>query len=178
MHWRLGQFFIRSGNYKKVVVVGAEKDVVNNKIMPNRATDADFGDGALSCLNLLLKIFGIMDAVLRTDGSDCLFCTLKRVALYVLLLIIHWIKCIIYLSGKDVLYSKSQYPTWLMLKIYHCRNHLSKRNIDWVIPHQANQHHYHRRNNTTFWKFCRKGHGQHRTTVTLVPAFSTLPLGF
>lgn len=106
-----GANFIRSGNYKKVVVVGAEKmsSIIN---YADRATCPIFGDGgAAVMLEPTTEDFGIMDAVLRTDG---IFCTLKRVALYVLLLIIHWIiKCIISIR-KDVLYSNMQYPTWLM----------------------------------------------------------------
>ena len=109
-----GANFIRSGNYKKVVVVGAEKmsSIIN---YADRATCPIFGDGgAAVMLEPTTEDFGIMDAVLRTDGKGLLFCTLKRVALYVLLLIIHWIiKCIISIR-KDVLYSNMQYPTWLM----------------------------------------------------------------
>ena len=109
-----GANFIRSGNYKKVVVVGAEKmsSIIN---YADRATCPIFGDGgAAVMLEPTTEDFGIMDAVLRTDGKGLPFLHIKAggsictPSYYTL-----DIKCIISIR-KDVLYSNMQYPTWLM----------------------------------------------------------------
>lgn len=72
-----GANFIRSGNYKKVVVVGAEKmsSIIN---YADRATCPIFGDGgAAVMLEPTTEDFGIMDAVLRTDGKGLPFLHIK-----------------------------------------------------------------------------------------------------
>ena len=72
-----GANFIRSGNYKKVVVVGAEKmsSIIN---YTDRATCPIFGDGgAAVMLEPTTEDFGIMDAVLRTDGKGLPFLHIK-----------------------------------------------------------------------------------------------------
>ena len=72
-----GANFIRSGNYKKVVVVGAEKmsSIIN---YTDRATCPIFGDGgAAVMLEPTTEDLGIMDAVLRTDGKGLPFLHIK-----------------------------------------------------------------------------------------------------
>lgn len=109
-----GANFIRSGNYKKVVVVGAEKmsSIIN---YTDRATCPIFGDGgAAVMLEPTTEDLGIMDAVLRTDGKGLPFYILKPVVLYAPFLIIHWIiKCTTSIR-KDALYSNTRYLTWQM----------------------------------------------------------------
>lgn len=109
-----GANFIRSGNYKKVVVVGAEKmsSIIN---YTDRATCPIFGDGgAAVMLEPTTEDLGIMDAVLRTDGKGLPFYILKPVVPYAPLLIIHWIiKCTTSIR-KDALYSNTRYLTWQM----------------------------------------------------------------
>ena len=89
-----GANFIRSGNYKKIIVVGAEKmsSIIN---YTDRATCPIFGDGgAAVMLEATTEDLGIMDAV--SNMSDACEAVIER-------------------------------------------NHLNKNDIDWVIPHQANQ---------------------------------------
>lgn len=110
-----GANFIRSGNYKKVVVVGAEKmsSIIN---YTDRATCPIFGDGgAAVMLEPTTEELGVMDAVLRTDGKGLPFYISKRVVPHALLLIIPWIiKCITSIR-KGALYSNMRYLTWQML---------------------------------------------------------------
>jgi 3-oxoacyl-[acyl-carrier-protein] synthase-3 len=64
-----GANFVRTGNYKKVVVVGADKmsSIVNYK---DRTTCILFGDAAGAVLlEPNHEGNGVMDAILRTDGS-------------------------------------------------------------------------------------------------------------
>lgn len=66
--------FIRSGRYKKVIIVGADKmsSIVN---YTDRATCPIFGDGAAAfMMEPTTEELGVMDAMLRTDGKDCLSC--------------------------------------------------------------------------------------------------------
>ena len=135
-----GANFIRSGNYKKVVVVGAEKmsSIIN---YTDRATCPIFGDGgAAVMLEPTTEDFGIMDAVLRTDGKGLPFLHIKAggsictPSYYTLDNQMHYI----YQEGRTVFkYAVSNMADACESII--ARNHLSKENIDWVIPHQANQ---------------------------------------
>lgn len=134
-----GANFIRSGNYKKVVVVGAEKmsSIIN---YADRATCPIFGDGgAAVMLEPTTEDFGIMDAVLRTDGKGLPFLHIKAggsictPSYYTLDNQMHYI----YQEGRTVFkYAVSNMADACESII--ARNHLSKENIDWVIPHQAN----------------------------------------
>ncbi|MCX6230953.1 MAG: ketoacyl-ACP synthase III [Bacteroidetes bacterium] len=61
--------YVESGNYKKVIVVGAEKmsSIVD---YTDRATCPIFGDGAGAImLEPTTEEFGVMDMLLRTDGA-------------------------------------------------------------------------------------------------------------
>ena len=123
-----------------MVVVGADKlsSIIN---YADRATCPIFGDGgAAVMLEPTSEDFGIMVAVLRTDviglpflhikagGSICTpsYSTLDNQMHY------------IYQEGRTVfIYAVSNMADACESII--ARNHLSKENIDWVIPHQANQ---------------------------------------
>ena len=83
---------------------------------------------------------GIMDAVLRTDGKGLPFLHIKAggsvctPSYYSLDNQMHYI----YQEGRTVFkYAVSNMADACESII--ARNHLSKDNIDWVIPHQANQ---------------------------------------
>ena len=125
---------------KKVVVVGAEKmsSIIN---YADRATCPIFGDGgAAVMLEPTTEDFGIMDAVLRTDGKGLPFLHIKAggsictPSYYTLDNQMHYI----YQEGRTVFkYAVSNMADACESII--ARNHLSKENIDWVIPHQANQ---------------------------------------
>ena len=72
-----GANFIRSGKYKKVVIVGADKmsSVID---YTDRTTCPIFGDGAAAfMLEPTREDMGVMDAVLRTDGKGLPFLHIK-----------------------------------------------------------------------------------------------------
>ena len=69
--------FVRSGRYKKVIVVGADKmsSMVN---YTDRATCPIFGDGAAAfMIEPTTEEYGVMDAILRTDGKGLPFLHMK-----------------------------------------------------------------------------------------------------
>ena len=71
--------FIRSGRYKKVIIVGADKmsSIVN---YTDRATCPIFGDGAAAfMMEPTTEELGVMDAMLRTDGKGLPFLHLLSV---------------------------------------------------------------------------------------------------
>ena len=93
-----GANFVRSGKYKKVIIVGADKmsSIID---YTDRATCPIFGDGAAAfMLEPTTEDVGIIDSVLRTDGKGLPFLHIK--------------------AGVSV---------------------CPQEDIDWVIPHQANQ---------------------------------------
>ena len=135
-----GANFIRSGNYKKVIVIGAEKmsSIID---YTDRATCPIFGDGGGAVmLEATTENVGIMDAVLRTDGKGLPFLHIKAggsvcpPSYYTLDNKMHYI----YQEGRTVFkYAVANMSDACEALIE--RNHLSKEEIDWVIPHQANQ---------------------------------------
>ena len=69
--------FIRSGRYKKIIIVGADKmsSVVD---YTDRSTCPIFGDGAAAfMMEPTAEDFGVMDSVLRTDGKGLPFLHMK-----------------------------------------------------------------------------------------------------
>lgn len=135
-----GTNFIRSGNYKKIIVVGAEKmsSIIN---YTDRATCPIFGDGAAAfMLEPTTEDLGVMDSVLRTDGKGLPFLHIKAggsvcaPSHYSLDNQMHYI----YQEGRTVF----KYAVANMsdaCESVMARNNLSKEQVDWVIPHQANQ---------------------------------------
>ena len=134
-----GANFIRSGKYKKVVIVGADKmsSVID---YTDRTTCPIFGDGAAAfMLEPTREDMGVMDAVLRTDGKGLPFLHIKAggsvcaPSYYTLDNRMHYI----YQEGRTVF----KYAVANMADACEAvmeRNHLAKEDIDWVIPHQAN----------------------------------------
>ena len=135
-----GANFIRSGNYKKIIVVGAEKmsSIID---YTDRATCPIFGDGAAAfMLEPTTEDLGVMDSVLRTDGKGLPFLHIKAggsvctPSYYTLENHMHYI----YQEGRTVFkYAVANMASACEAVIE--RNYLSKDDIDWVIPHQANQ---------------------------------------
>lgn len=130
-----GANFIRSGKYKKVVIVGADKmsSVID---YTDRATCPIFGDGAAAfMLEPTREDMGVMDAVLRTDGKGLPFLHIKAggsvcaPSYYTLDNRMHYI----YQEGRTVF----KYAVANMADACEAvmeRNHLAKEDIDWVIP--------------------------------------------
>ena len=69
--------FIRSGKYKKIIIVGADK-MSSMVDYTDRATCPIFGDGAAAfMLEPTNEDVGVMDAILRTDGKGLPFLHMK-----------------------------------------------------------------------------------------------------
>ena len=72
-----GANLIRSGRYKKIIIVGADKmsSMVN---YTDRATCPIFGDGAAAfMMEPTTEDLGVMDSILRTDGKGLPFLHMK-----------------------------------------------------------------------------------------------------
>ena len=131
--------FIRSGRYKKVIIVGADKmsTVVD---YTERATCPIFGDGAAACmLEPTTEDYGVIDSLLRTDGKGLPFLHLKAggsvcpSSYFTIDNKMHFI----HQEGRTVF----KYAVSNMSDITEeiaCKNNLTKDNINWIIPHQAN----------------------------------------
>ena len=131
--------FIRSGRYKKVIIVGADKmsSMVN---YTDRATCPIFGDGAAAfMIEPTTEDYGIMDSILRTDGKGLPFLHMKAggsvcpPSYFTIDNHMHYI----YQEGRTVFKYAVSNMSDVSAEIA-ARNGLNKDNIDWVIPHQAN----------------------------------------
>ncbi|NDW13093.1 ketoacyl-ACP synthase III [Bacteroides sp. 214] len=131
--------FIRSGRYKKIIIVGADKmSSITN--YTDRATCPIFGDGAAAfMLEPTTEEFGILDTALRTDGKGLPFLHMKAggsvcpPSYFTVDNHMHTV----YQEGRTVF----KYAVSNMSDISAAvaeRNGLTKDNLDWVVPHQAN----------------------------------------
>ncbi|MDR0750339.1 MAG: ketoacyl-ACP synthase III [Tannerellaceae bacterium] len=134
-----GANYIRSGRYSKIVVLGGDK-MTSITDYTDRTTCPLFGDG---CGAVLMEAtheeLGIMDTLLRTDGTGLshLFMkgggsaypstheTVDKRMHYV------------YQDGQYVFKHAVTYMADASIEIVK-RNHLTKDDIDWIVPHQAN----------------------------------------
>ncbi|MGD1843376.1 MAG: beta-ketoacyl-ACP synthase III [Thermonemataceae bacterium] len=132
--------FIATGTYKKVIVIGADKmsSIID---YTDRATCIIFGDGAGAVmLEPTEEDFGVVDAVLQSDGSGWVHLhqkaggsrrpptteTVQHREHYV------------YQEGAVVF----KYAVQNMAQVSHEimeRNHLQPEDIAWLVPHQANK---------------------------------------
>jgi len=131
--------FVESGMYKKVVVVGV--DMMSSIIdYTDRATCVIFGDGAGA---VLLEPSddgtGVIDSVLRGDGNgrhylnmkaggSCKPATAETVAAR---------EHFVFQDGRPVFKAAVKGMTSAVEEVME-RNKLSKEEIQWVVPHQAN----------------------------------------
>ena len=135
-----GSQFIESGRHKKVVVVGGDKmsSIIDYE---DRATCIIFGDG---CGAVLLEPteegVGVMDAILRSDGSGCQYLhqkaggsmrpaserTVERKDHYV------------YQEGKAVFKFAVTNMADVSAEIME-KNGLKSEDVAWLVPHQANK---------------------------------------
>jgi 3-oxoacyl-[acyl-carrier-protein] synthase-3 len=131
--------FIANGTYKKVIVVGADKmsGIVD---YTDRSTCVLFGDGAAAVLLEPNSDYGIMDPLLRSDGSGAQYLhqkaggsrmppTAETVAKR--MHYVHQEGASVY---KFAVAGMSEVTRDLM-----ARNNLRADMIDWVVPHQANR---------------------------------------
>lgn len=131
--------FILAGTYKKVIVVGADKmsAIVD---YTDRATCVIFGDGAAAVLLEPSPDYGIMDTILRSDGSGMKHLHQKAGGSRMPPTIETVTKRLhsVYQEGAQVY----KFAVAGMSEVTHdimARNNLRPDMIDWVVPHQANK---------------------------------------
>lgn len=135
----IGASLIESHRYKNVIVVGADKmsSIINEK---DRDTCILFGDGAgAALLEPSMESLGIRDSIFKGDGRGRNSLTvrdggsLNRITVDSIKLNQHYV----YQDGKTVfkaaVTSMSSVSKELML-----RNDLQIKDVDWLVPHQAN----------------------------------------
>jgi 3-oxoacyl-[acyl-carrier-protein] synthase-3 len=131
--------FIRSGRYRKIIVVGAEKmSSITN--YTDRSTCPLFGDGAAAIMvEATTEEYGVIDSILRTDGKGLPFLHMKAggsvcpASYFTVDNHMHTI----YQEGRTVFkYAVSNMSD--ACEAIAKRNGLTKDDIDWIIPHQAN----------------------------------------
>ncbi len=134
-----GSAFIRSGIYKKVIIVGADKmsAIVD---YTDRATCPIFGDGAAAfLLEPTTEKFGVLDSKLRTDGQGLPFLHIKAggsvcpPSPFTVENHLHYV----YQEGRTVFRYAVSNMSDVCAEIAE-RNNLTKDTINWVVPHQAN----------------------------------------
>ena len=131
--------FIRSGRYKKVIIVGADK-MSSMVDYTDRATCPIFGDGAAAfMLEPTTEDVGIIDAILKTDGKGLPFLHMKAggsvcpPSYFTVDNHMHYI----YQEGRTVFKYAVSNMSDVSAAIAE-KNGLTKDSIDWVVPHQAN----------------------------------------
>ena len=134
-----GAKFIESGQYKKVIVMGADmmSSITNYK---DRTTCPLFGDGAAAVLlEPTTEEFGVMDHINRVDGSGSQFLTIKsggslRPASNET---VYNDEHFVNQEGQTVFKSAVSNMADVSLEIME-RNKISTDDVDWFVPHQAN----------------------------------------
>ncbi|MBX7181288.1 MAG: ketoacyl-ACP synthase III [Bacteroidia bacterium] len=132
--------FIESGQYKKVIVVGVDKmsSIINYE---DRATCVIFGDGGGAVmLEPNTEGFGIVDNILRTDGSGRFFLNQKAggsaypASLETVTNKEHYV----HQEGQTVFKFAVTNMADVAAQIME-RNQLSADDVAWLVPHQANK---------------------------------------
>lgn len=135
-----GAMYIQSGQYKKVIIVGADKmsSIVD---YTDRTTCIIFGDGAGAVmLEPTTEDVGIMDSMHKSDGSGVNFLRMKAggskhpASPETLANKEHYV----YQDGKTVfkfaVTNMADYAEKIMVK-----NNLDGDDVAWLVPHQANK---------------------------------------
>ncbi len=135
-----GASFIEAGRYKKVIVIGGDK---MSAILDytDRTTCIIFGDGA-GCVLLepTTEDVGIIDYMLRSDGSGETFLHMKAGGSRIpasqdsVDKRLHYV----YQEGSSVYKFAVTNMADVAAQVAE-RNQLNKDNIDWLVPHQANK---------------------------------------
>ena len=134
-----GAKFIESGQYKKVIVLGADmmSSITNYK---DRTTCPLFGDGAAAVLlEPTTEEFGVMDHINRVDGSGSQFLQIKsggslRPASNET---VYNDEHFVNQEGQTVFKSAVSNMADVSLEIME-RNNISTDDVAWFVPHQAN----------------------------------------
>lgn len=135
-----GSQFIETGKYKKVIVVGGDKmsSIINYK---DRTTCIIFGDGAAAVmLEPNTEDLGIIDSILRTDGSGALYLGQKAggsrrpATIETVTNNEHYA----YQEGATVFKHAVSNMAQVSVEILE-RNKLTSNDLNWLVPHQANK---------------------------------------
>ena len=130
---------VGSGRHKKVILVGADK-MSSMVDYSDRATCPIFGDGAAAVLvEATTEEYGILDSMLRTDGKGLPFLHMKAggsVCTPSYFTIDHKMHYV-YQEGRTVFKYAVSNMSEITATIAE-KNGLTKENINWVVPHQAN----------------------------------------
>lgn len=135
-----GAKYVESGMYKKVIVVGA--DMMSSIVdYEDRATCVIFGDGAGAVLlEPNAEGHGVQDSVLRGDGSGRKYLhmkaggSLKPPSAETVAAREHYV----FQDGRPVFKAAVTGMSQTVKQVCQ-RNDLSVADIDWLVPHQANQ---------------------------------------
>ena len=134
-----GAALIESGRYKKIIIVGADKmsAIVD---YTDRTTCIIFGDGAGAVLLEPSTGVGIMDSLLKSDGSGKNYLhmkaggSLKPASVETVLAKEHFI----FQEGQPVFKAAVKGMADAAYDLLQ-RNHLTGDDIAWLVPHQANK---------------------------------------
>ena len=134
-----GAKFIESGQYKKVIILGADmmSSVINYK---DRATCPLFGDGAAAVLlEPTTEDFGVIDHINRVDGAGAQFLHIKsggslKPASYET---IDNDEHFIYQEGQTVFKTAVSNMADVALEMMQ-KHEISADDLTWLVPHQAN----------------------------------------
>lgn len=135
-----GAMFIESGRYKKVVVLGADKmsAIVDYS---DRTTSILFGDGAAAVLlEPNNEGYGILDSILRSDGSGATYLhmkaggSVKPPSIETVTAREHYV----YQEGQAVFKFAVKGMADVSAELLE-RNNLTGNDIAWLVPHQANK---------------------------------------
>ena len=132
-------FYIRSGRYKKVLIVAGD-NMTSITDYTDRTTCPLFGD---ACGAVLLEPtteeFGIMDTILRTDGVGLPHLLMKGggSAYPSSHETVDKHQHCVYQEGKVVFKYAVSYMAEASAEIMH-RNGMTNEDVDWFVPHQAN----------------------------------------
>jgi 3-oxoacyl-[acyl-carrier-protein] synthase-3 len=132
--------FIESGRHRKVVVVGGDKmsSIIDYE---DRTTCIIFGDG---CGAVLLEPneegFGVMDSILRSDGSGCQYLHQKAGGSWrpATERTVERREHFVYQEGKAVFKFAVTNMADVSAEIME-RNGLTADDVAWLVPHQANK---------------------------------------
>ncbi len=136
----VGAQFVETGRHKKVLVVGVDKmsSIMNYE---DRTTSIIFGDGGGA---VLLEPdtdgYGIIDSILRTDGSGRVFLhqkaggSVKPASMETVMNKEHYV----YQEGQAVFKFAVKNMADVAAEIME-RNNLTAENVAWLVPHQANK---------------------------------------
>ncbi len=135
----VGTTLLESGRYKKVIVVGVDKmsSIIDYS---DRATCIIFGDGAGAVLlEPTAEKNGIMDSILKSDGSGRQFLhmkaggSVKPPTVETVLAKEHYV----YQEGQAVFKFAVKGMADVSFELMQ-RNNLTAEDIAWLVPHQAN----------------------------------------